>query len=172
MGLEPPKSYVAFVATHLEPLRREAAAALGEEDAEGLYSDVLTDVASRWGWLRLGRLLGRPDAAEGYLRRALDRRCRRWRAAEEQEPEQPQIEMVVLRPGWDRPAGPRRRKSSGASRLAPYLNPGPRNDFSVLAEAAVAWWHAYEIRRRRWYIALAVALFVLFVLFFQAAAQA
>src|SRR5256885_15563413 len=78
--IEPPPGYVAFVATHLEPLRREAATALGdEEDGEHLYGDVLTDLAARWRWLELARLLRRPDVAERYVRRALVRRSHRWR---------------------------------------------------------------------------------------------
>jgi hypothetical protein len=162
MALEPPPSYVAFVAAQLEPLRRDAAATLGE-DGEGLYSEVLTDVANRWYWLELARWLGRPRAAEGYLRRALDRRCRRWQPAPPPE-DQVEIEMVVLRPGWEGPAPVRRPTSSGASRLAPYLNPAPRNDFGPVVEAAVAWWHAYEVRRRRGWIALVVVLCVAFLL--------
>jgi hypothetical protein len=59
--------------------------------------------------------------------------------------------------------------SSGASRLAPYLKPAPRTGFSVLAEAAVAWWHAYEIHRRHRIIALCVVLFLLTVFLAQLA---
>ncbi len=172
MALEPPPSYVAFVAAQLEPLRRDAAAALGEEDAEGLYSDVLTDVAYRWNWLRLAHWLGRPGAAERYLRRALNRRCARWRPpSSPADDDLVEIEMVVLRPGWERPAPVRRPSSSGATRLAPYLKPLPRNDFGPLVEATVAWWHAYEVRRRRGWIALVAVLFLLFLLAVQAGAR-
>jgi hypothetical protein len=169
MALEPPPSYVAFVAAQLGPLRRDAAAALGE-DGEGLYADVLTDVANRWYWLELARRLGRPRVAEGYLRRALDRRCRRWHPAPPPE-DQVEIEMVVLRPGWERPAPVRRPASSGASRLAPYLKPAPRNDFGPLVEAMVAWWHAYEARRRRGWITLVVVLSLLFAAAVEAGAR-
>ena len=59
---EAPAGYIAFVARHLEPLRRDAARVVGdEEDADRLYPDVLADVAARWGWLELLRTrLGGP----------------------------------------------------------------------------------------------------------------
>src|SRR2546421_12811145 len=80
LALEPPHAYVAFVATHLEPLRAQAASVVGdEEDAEQLYPEVLTDVAARWRWLRWRGWLSRRGVAEGYLRRAFLRRARRWR---------------------------------------------------------------------------------------------
>jgi hypothetical protein len=34
----------------------------------------------------------------------------------------------------------------------------------ALAEAAIAWWHAYEGRRRLWYVAGLVTVFVFFVM--------
>jgi hypothetical protein len=167
LALEPPPRYVAFVATHLEPLRRDAVAALGDDsDAERLYPEVLTDVAMRWTWLELARAgLRRPHAAEGYLRRSLTRRSARlrtqWTAIDE---EQPEIEFAV----WDAasaPGGrrhrPRAAQSSGATRLAPYLRPTVRTEFGPVAEAAVAWWHAYEVHRRHRWIALGVVLGVL-----------
>jgi hypothetical protein len=58
--------------------------------------------------------------------------------------------------------------SSGAARLAPYLRPTQRAEFGALAEASVAWWHAYEVHRRHRYIALAVVLVLLLGLLLQA----
>src|SRR6266540_4297015 len=58
------------------------------------------------------------------------------------------------RPAW----------SSVAVRLAPHtgqprrLTPGP------VAEAAVAWWHAYEAKRRYLYVAALVAVFAFFAM--------
>jgi hypothetical protein len=165
--LDPPPRYVAFVAVHLEPLRRESFEALGDDtDARRLYPEVLTDVARRWSWLELARaVLRRPEAAEGYLRRSLHRRTQQARARWEPEEDgsAPQIEFVVWRSKAPRPAF-----SSGATRLAPHLHPAPRTEFGVVAEAAVAWWHAYEAHRRNRYIALAVVVLVLLGLLFQA----
>ena len=43
-ALEPPPRYVAFVAAHLDPLREQAASVAGEDEAQRLYPEVLTDV--------------------------------------------------------------------------------------------------------------------------------
>lgn len=168
LALEPPPAYVAFVATHLEPLRRDAATALGEEDGDRLYPEVLADIAVHWRGLMLLRLLpGRHAAAEDYLRRVLARRIHRlrWARTTAEEPDEggPLIEFVGWRP--DRPPV----FSSGASRLAPYLKPTPRAESGALAEATVAWWHAYETHRRHRFIALCVVLFLLTVLLTQLA---
>jgi hypothetical protein len=166
LAREPPPRYVAFVATYLEPLRREAVAALGDDsDADRLYPEVLTDVAMRWSWLELARAgLRRPHAAEGYLRRSLTRRSARlrtqWTPTGEERPE---IEFTVWRTGTEpgRSRRPRAALSSGATRLAPYLRPTVRAEYGPVAEAAVAWWHAYEVHRRHRWIALGVVLGVL-----------
>jgi hypothetical protein len=162
LALEPPPGYVAFVARHLEPLRDEAVRTLGDEyEADRVYPDALTDVALRWRWLELLRRLGRPGVADGYLDRALGRRCARWQP----EPE-PDVEIEVWRadrPMWrTRPA--RRVWSSGATRQAPYLSPG--HNAGVVAEAAVAWWHAYEVRRRRRWVTVSVLVALVLVVLF------
>jgi hypothetical protein len=56
-----------------------------------------------------------------------------------------------------RPPAPVR--SSGATRLAEFVRPTP-TDAGVFAEAAIAWWHAHEARRRRRLIAYLVLLCV------------
>jgi hypothetical protein len=49
--------------------------------------------------------------------------------------------------------------------MAGYLRPGPApSDRAILAEAAVAWWHAYEAHRRNRLVASAV-LVILFAAF-------
>jgi len=156
---EPPPRYVAFVAAHLEPLRRDALTALGDEgdeaDADRLYAEVLADVALRWRWLEFARWLRRPEAVQWYLRRSLVRRSqRRHTEPVPAVPDGPAFEFVTWRAY---PASPRRVLSSGASRIAQYLRPAGRTGSGVLAEAAVAWWHAFEARRRRWLVGWAVA---------------
>src|SRR3954464_6124747 len=69
MTSEPPAGYVAFVARHLEPLRRDAVRVVGgEEDADHLYVDVLTDVATRWTWRELRRTGRGPEAPPAAFR--------------------------------------------------------------------------------------------------------
>jgi hypothetical protein len=186
MPTEPPDGYVDFVARHLDALRRDAARVVGDErDAHQLYPDVLTDVAVRWRWLDLLHTrLRRPEAGERYLRQAFARRSQRWRS-EQMFP----VDIQVWRPdeparaappGWSSatfgPAAPEGQIqvramaaapawSSAALRLAAHVTPGPRVEIRPIAEAAVAWWHAYEAhRRRRLFTALGVLfLFVMLI---------
>jgi hypothetical protein len=163
-SLEPPPGYVAFVASHLEPLRREAARVVGDEqDADYLYPDVLADVAARWTWLELLRgRLGRDGIAEWYLRHRLARRSRRWLLEEPApQPASQPADIRVLVEGAPRPVPAR---SSAAVRLAPQVRPAPRPVADAVVEAALAWWHAYEGRRRQLYIAGLVTVLVFFAL--------
>ncbi|MGC9669877.1 hypothetical protein ACNTMW_25460 [Planosporangium sp. 12N6] len=197
MADEAPPEYVAFVARHLDPLRRDAVGVVGDEHAADLlYPEVLTDVAARWAWLELLRTrLHRPAAADEYLRLAFARRSSDWRGDEGRGrlgDEGRPVEVRFLSPDdppWpEEPAepdtvswpdeaeetdGPQQR-SSAATRLAPYLRPAPRREVGPLAEAAVAWWHAYEAHRRRVLTArlVALSLFILVVLRVQQAAAA
>jgi len=178
---EAPAGYIAFVARHLEPLRRDAARVVGdEEDADMLYPEVLADVAARWGWLELLRTrLGRAGAADTYLHQAFVRRSERWQAdrfevTDERDDGRSPIDILVLRPGQRLPYLPVTPQapdepdpgspppgSNAAVRLAPFLRPATPPRVGPLAEAAIAWWHAYEAYRRRLVIAAVVVLFLL-----------
>lgn len=173
MALEPPDGYVAFVARHLEWLRDEAVRAAGDErDGDALYPEVLSDVARRWGWLEWRRrMLGQHAAAEEYLHRALARRIRRSESEQlwgrEDDTWTGEIEVWRADPpgaslafaGYPDAYGrPHPAWSSSAVRLAPYVRPGTRVDVGPVAEAAIAWWHAYEARRRRRHVAVLVAI--------------
>ncbi|BCB82667.1 hypothetical protein Pflav_090770 [Phytohabitans flavus] len=169
---EPPPEYIEFVEHHLDELRRDAARVVGtEQDADYLYPDVLTDVAVRWGWLRLRRRLLLPDTTDVYLRRAFTRRADSWRAPDllplESLGEAWPVEVQVWSTGSvdpPPPPPPQRVASSVALRLAPHLDPTQRPQASPLAEAAVAWWHAWELRRRRRRIAIGVVALILVAL--------
>ena len=159
---EPPPEYVAFVARHLEPLRRDAALVVGgEHDADLLYLDALTEVATRWTWLELLRTrLGRPGAADLSLDRAFARQSQRWMLGPA-GPDQFDIEVRTWYPE-DYAPPPRPRYVSNAVRLAPLIAPPVRAAARYLTaapvcEAAIAWWHAYEVRRRRRILAVVVA---------------
>jgi hypothetical protein len=190
MPTEPPDGYVAFVERHLNELRRDAARVVGDErDADELYPDVLTDVAARWRWLDLRHRLRQPEAGERYLRQAFARRSQRWHSAQTFP-----VEIQVWRPDAPPPPSPRWSSvsfgppaayarstpegrievravatapawSSVALRLAAHVTPAARLEIRPIAEAAVAWWHAYEAhRRRKVYTALAMLFFLLMVL--------
>jgi hypothetical protein len=176
ISAEPPPEYIAFVELHLDGLRREAARVVGtEQDADHLYPDVLTDVATRWGWLKLLRRLRQPDATDLYLRRAFTRRADSWRAPDllpldELDDAWP-VEVQVWSTGTvapplslPAPSASRPPPPSIALRLAPHLDPTQRPQAGPLAEAAVAWWHACEVRRRRRRIAAVVVALVLIAL--------
>src|SRR5918994_1155929 len=81
MSLEPAPGYRRFVERHFEALRRDARRLAGAGlDADELCTDVLSDVALRWGWFELLRVrLGRSDPAGAYLGVALARRIARGR---------------------------------------------------------------------------------------------
>jgi hypothetical protein len=143
MAVEPPASYIAFVERHLEPLRRDAERFAADPlDAERLYTEVLTDVAARWAWLEIARTrLGRPDAAEQYLRRSFDRRTVRPEGTQDRS-----VDVEV----WDGgTAPPRTAPVSAAVRLARQAPALFRIAIGPLVEAAVAWQHAYAAAQRR-----------------------
>jgi hypothetical protein len=157
---------VAFVATHLEPLRTQAASVVGgDEDAGQLYPEVLTDVAARWRWLRWRSRLSRAEAADSYLRRAFLRRSRRWREQQVETDDgwAPVDIEVWTADRWTTHRPPRPGRSSGATRLAEFVRPAP-TDAGAFGEAAIAWWHAYEARRRRRLTALIMLLCLLVLL--------
>jgi hypothetical protein len=192
LALEAPAGYVRFVARHLDPLRAEVTAAVHDEQvADRLYPEVLTDVARRWGWLELRRtVLGQSSAADGYLRRSLARRTQRFLAernlqspagnsaewyAGPQGPERRAVAILEAGPagasGAERAVEvwqPRVRTavwSSQALRQADYLRPATRVEVGPVAEAAIAWWHGYEARRRRTvYLSLGVLLLLIAIL--------
>jgi hypothetical protein len=159
MPSEPPPGYVDFVERHLDALREDAARVVGDErDADQLYPEVLTDIAARWRWLR------RPEARERYLRQAFQRRSQRWES-EQVWPVEMEIEVGPVYADPDEPFVVRRTAapawSSIALRLAPHLESTRRVEVKPIAEAAVAWWHAYAAHRRRRVMAVLGFLFLI-----------
>jgi hypothetical protein len=66
-----------------------------------------------------------------------------------------EVRAMATAPAW----------SSIALRLAAHVTPASRTTIRPIAEAAIAWWHAYEAwRRHRLYAALAVLAFFMMVL--------
>jgi hypothetical protein len=159
MDDEPPAEFIAFVAGRLASLRSETARLVGgERFAPEVYTEVLTDLAGHWRRLCWRSRLGHPDAHAEYLDRRLAARTRQWR-----EDQIYPVEVTVLRQDPDpapapipAPAGaaaPVQRRTAPrvetvARRMAPLLPTTARTDAQVVAEAGIAWVHAY--RRYVW----------------------
>jgi hypothetical protein len=168
---EPPADFVVFVARHLTALKDEAARLTGgDRHADELYPVVLTDVAGHWRRLRWRCRLRSPDSATAFLARRLAARSKQWR--------EDQIYPVEVSVGsaattWapangtgtpstgtpsTGPSGWGTRRSTGtirpaapdtvARRLAAVLPSTTRAETAAVAEAGIAWVHAY--RRYCW----------------------
>ncbi|WP_430780160.1 hypothetical protein [Actinoplanes sp. G11-F43] len=145
MDDEPPPEYVTFVTRHRPELRSEAYRLVGGSPVfEEIYLAVLTDLAGRWRRLRLLR------RAEPYMRQRLTARAAHWREDQVYE-----VEVRILRPTPES----RPRAGSLALRKAEMLPPRPALD--ALADAEIAWVHAYL--RARWRRLFRHAFFVLAV---------
>jgi hypothetical protein len=154
MDEEPPADFVTFVAVHLTDLQREAARLTGgPEHAEEIYPEVLADVAGHWRRLSLRRRWTHRDAAGEYLTQRLHTRAKQWRDDQVYE-----VEVHVLKP-----AVPQFRTSSIALRKAAVLPGTVRAYQRPVAEAAIAWNHAW--RRARWHGIVRVAAGLLVVFF-------
>jgi hypothetical protein len=156
MDDEPPPEFLAFVAARLHLLRSEASRLLGgDRAAPEITMQVLTDLAGRWRRLTwLGRLTHR-DAAGEYLDRRLTARTKHWR-----EDQVYPVEVTVLRDPvrspvlqpvgagarYQRPASP--PEETLAQQLAFFLPSTVRRGSELVAEAEIAWVHAY--RRYLW----------------------
>jgi hypothetical protein len=193
ISMEPAPGYLPFVESHLASLRSDAHRLTGDGSiAEEVSSGALTDVALRWYWFELLRLvLGRSDPAGAFLDVALTRRCAR-RLGEPDESREldvgPVIQVQPAQPtGWSTfswysepdtvfpmdplpaPSGAGARTpaaTSAAVRVATLAAaPAPASTPSALLEAVIAWLHAYKtyIRYRR-IAATTVAVLVLMVL--------
>jgi hypothetical protein len=140
MDDEPPPEFVDFVAVHLAGLQHEAARLTGgPRHADEVYPDALADVACHWRRLRLRRRFTHRDAPGDYLTERLARRARQWREDQVYE-----VEVFLVRT-------PVRadRTSSVALRKAPLLPDTVRAQARPVAEASIAWSHAW--RRARWH---------------------
>jgi hypothetical protein len=151
----PPDDFVEFVAGHLSELQFEAARLTGgPEHADEVYPDALTDVAGHWRRLRLRRRLLRRDVPGAYLAERLATRAKQWRDRQVYE-----IEVVILRPLTFHAAP----AVSIALRKADLLPGTARAQVRPLAEAAIAWSHAWRLARWRRIGRVAAGCFVVFI---------
>ena len=142
MAEEPPDDFVTFVAVRLADLQREAVRLTGgSEQADEIYPAVLSDVAGHWRRLRWRSRWLRRDAAGEFLDRRLAARTKQWREDQIYE-----VEVRLLRPPPP-PAGA--LPASYALRKAAVLPSTERVQARPVAEAAIAWTHAW--RRANWH---------------------
>lgn len=164
LDAEPPAEYVDFVSRHLAGLRSATLRAVDDAHrAELLYPEVLTDVAMAWRRLEWARLRGHPEVASDYLDRCLHRRVY---GTLDDGSEAPATEVEVEFVVWDSdssslpglpPPGHEQRRQNAAVRIAEHLLPLVDPEPAPTAEAAIAWWHAYEQHRRRRQLLAAIA---------------
>jgi hypothetical protein len=155
----PPDDFLDFVAVHLTDLQREAARLTGgPEHADEVYPDALTDVAGHWRRLRLRRRLLRRDVPGAYLAERLATRAKQWRDRQVYE-----IEVVILRPVTFHAAP----AVSIALRKAEVLPGTARAQVRPLAEAAIAWSHAWRQARWRRIGRTTAVCFLVFIALFQ-----
>jgi hypothetical protein len=194
ISMEPAPGYLPFVESHLAALRSDAQRLTGDGSiAEEVSSGALTDVALRWYWFELLRLvLGRSDPAGAFLDVALTRRCAR-RLGEPEETRDvdvgPTVQVQAAQPiGWstaiwqaepdtvfpmDLPAagpeaGARTAATSAAVRIATIAAaPAPASAPSAVLEAVIAWLHAYKAFTRYRRIAAATAAVVVLMVLYQ-----
>jgi len=139
MDDEPPRDFVDFVYVHLGDLQREAARLTGgQQHADEVYPEALADVAGHWRRLRLRRRLTHRDIPGEFLTRRLAKRAEQWRAEQIYD-----IEVHLLRaPVY------RYQSASIALRKAALLPGTARRQQRPVAEASIAWTHAW--RRAYW----------------------
>lgn len=143
MDDEPPREYLAFVAGRLTALRSETSRLVGGDRGAGDISmEVLTDLAGHWRRLCWRSRLSRRDALTAYLNKRLAARAKQWRDE--------QIYPVEVSVAADAPPPVVRRpgRQTVAQRMAPLLPSTVRAEAGVVAEAEIAWVHAY--RRYVW----------------------
>jgi hypothetical protein len=139
MDDEPPDDFVDFVYVHLGDLQREAARLTGgPQHADEVYPEVLADVAGHWRRLRLRRRLTHRDVPGEFLSRRLAKRAEQWRDEQIYE-----VEVHFLRA-----AVYQHHSESIALRKAALLPGTVRRQVRPMAEASIAWTHAW--RRAYW----------------------
>jgi hypothetical protein len=142
MDDDPPPEFVAFVAGHLDALRRETERLVGG-DPEGahIYMEVLSDVAGHWRRLIWwGRLTGQDKVTE-YMQHRLAGRTKQWRDEQIYE-----VDIRVVRQHAAVPIGV---TASMALRKAEVLPGTVRSGAIPYADAGIAWVKAY--RKQEWH---------------------
>ncbi|MEU4688531.1 hypothetical protein [Actinoplanes sp. NPDC023714] len=147
MDDEPPLEYVAFVKLHAHDLRADAARLVGGDAAaaERMYLQALTETAGHWRRLRWWGRITRSDATKPYIRKFLDKSTEQWR-------EDQVYEIKVVSPHRDEVA--RHHAASLAALKAAVIDGTARTSLDALADAEIAWVHAWRRSQQRHVIRL------------------
>jgi hypothetical protein len=141
MDDEPPPEYVAFVTLHADDLRAEASRLVGGDAgaAERIYLRALTETAGHWRRLRWWSRLTHRNTMRPYIQKFMDKSTEQWREDQIYE-----IRVIPLR---DEPQQP--RTWSMAMRKAAFIGSTARTSLDALADAEIAWQHAWRRSQRR-----------------------
>ncbi|GAA4589740.1 hypothetical protein BJY16_009000 [Actinoplanes octamycinicus] len=142
---DPPPEFVDVVAAHEGELRHEAVRLVGGHPAgQEIYQDVLTDLAGHWRRLRFWGRLTHSDAPGIYLRKRLAKRTSAWREDQVYE-----VEVRVLRTPQPALVTVGGHTASLAFHKAAVLDGTRRANLRTLADASIAWCHAWRQSEHR-----------------------
>ena len=158
MADEPPPEFVGFVADRLPSMIEEARRLTGgSEQATGIATLVLSDVAIHWRRLTLRSRVAHTDAVREFAHRRLALRTKQWR-----EEQIYPVDVRILRPVVQAARFP----SSYAARKADVLASTVRTATAPLAEAAIAWADARHRAMIHRIVRTTITIVVLFAILF------
>ncbi|AEV87418.1 hypothetical protein ACWT_6405 [Actinoplanes sp. SE50] len=142
---DPPPEFVQVIAAHEPVLRREALRLTGGDPVGyAIYEEALTDLAGHWRRLRFWSRVTGTDVPGDYLRQRILKRTRAWREDQVYE-----VEVRVLRTPAPFPVPVGGPAPSLALRKASLIDGTSRAGLLTLADAAVAWCHAWRRSEHR-----------------------
>jgi hypothetical protein len=158
MADEPPPEFVEFVAERLPSMVDEARRLTGgSEQATGIATYVLSDVAIHWRRLMLRSRVAQTDAVRDFAHRRLALRAKQWRDEQIYE-----VDVRILRPMVQAARFP----ASYAARKADLLAGTVRTATAPMAEAAIAWADARHRAMIHRIVRTAVTILLLMAIFF------
>jgi hypothetical protein len=140
MDGDPPPEFVDAVAAHEAELRPMALRLTGGDPiGHEIYQESLIDLAGHWRRLRLRGRLTHSDAPGIYLRKRILERTKAWRDDQVYE-----VEVRVLRTPERQLVKVGGPAASIAFHKAALIDSTARAGLLTLADAAVAWCHAWR----------------------------
>lgn len=145
MDDDPPPEFVSVVAAHERELRHEALRLTGGDPiGHEIYQESLIDLAGHWRRVRFWGHVTGSDEAGLYLRKRLVKRTKAWR-----DDQVYQVEVRVLHPPERQLVPVGGPAASIALHKAALIDSTARAGLLTLADAAVAWCHAWRRAQQR-----------------------